>query len=143
MRKAAILEPRRAASTDGRAFHAQNLGYCPAGVSGSIESIEDPAGPVIALTGDIDVNSEADLGLAIVAAAGRGNRVVIDVSRTTMLDSRTMGVLATWAGRLRERGGGVSIVVVGGEVLRLFRTIGLEREFEFFDSREAAWGAAQ
>ena len=77
--------------------------------------------------------------VAIEDATGNGP-IVIDLSEATLVDSRTIGVLAGWHKTLRLTDGGLRLVAADPDLLRLFATIGLEREFEFFPSREAAFG---
>lgn len=104
----------------------------------SIEVQVAANGPVIAVLGDADLMSADALYAAIEEAAGAHDRIVVDLSGATLLDSRTIGVLAGWVERLRGRGATMPIVCDDANVLRLFATIGLDREFEFFASRDDA-----
>lgn len=94
---------------------------------------------MVAIAGDADVSSADGLNAAIEEATGNGP-IVIDLSEATLVDSRTIGVLAGWHKTLRLTDGGLRLVATDPDLLRLFATIGLEREFEFFPSREAAFG---
>lgn len=105
----------------------------------SITVLDVPLGRVVAIAGDADVSSADDLNAAIEEATGNGP-IVIDLSEATLVDSRTIGVLAGWHKTLRLTDGGLRLVATDPDLLRLFATIGLEREFEFFPSREAAFG---
>ena len=94
---------------------------------------------MVAIEGDADVSSADDLDAAIREATGDGP-IVIDLSEATLIDSRTIGVLAGWQKTLRLTDGGLRLVADDPDLLRIFATIGLEREFEFHPSREAAFG---
>lgn len=90
------------------------------------------------MSGDADLTAAATLDSAIERAAEEHERIMVDLSRATLLDSRTIGVLAGWVDKLRSRGAKLPIVCADANVLRLFTTIGLDREFEFFATRDAA-----
>lgn len=81
-----------------------------------------------------------DLDSAIGEARAGRDRVVVDLDGVTLMDSRTIGVLVTWAQRLSVEGASMPIVCSEENVLRLFRTMGLDRELEFFPSRDAVFG---
>ena len=103
----------------------------------SIRSFTHPYGPVVAVTGDADVGAAAALEAALQAASDAGHvRIMVDLTGATLLDSRTIGVLAGWTARLTGRGGGLPIVCPDPNILGLLRRIGLERSFELFGSRE-------
>jgi anti-sigma B factor antagonist len=111
----------------------------------SIRSQSGPADSVIALSGDADAAAAVELDAAIgatVGAADAGSLVIIDLAEANFLDSRTIGVLATWQARIRSSGGRMAVVQAGPDMMRLFRMIGLEQTFEFFPTREAAAGSA-
>lgn len=93
-------------------------------------------GPVIVISGDADANAAAALDAAIETAAASHDLVIVDLNSATMVDSRTIGVLAGWVTKLRARGGNLPIVCADTNILRLFRTIGLTQWFDFYDSRE-------
>jgi anti-sigma B factor antagonist len=101
---------------------------------------EATGGTVVSVAGDADLNSADELRGALDDAAARGGPVVIDLADATLLDSRTIGVLATAAKRLRDEGRAMPIACADENVLRLFSTIGLEAEFEFHPTVDAALG---
>lgn len=107
----------------------------------SIRSQSGPAGSVIVISGDADAAAAAELDAAIGGSDGAGNPgslVIIDLAEASLLDSRTIGVLATWQARIRASGGRMAVVGARPDMMRLFRVIGLEQTFEFFATREAA-----
>ena len=94
--------------------------------------------PIVVVTGDADVNAAPAVEAAIARAAETHDRVIVDLNGATLIDSRTIGVLAGWVSKLRSRGGDLPIVCGTLDIVRLFRTIGLEQSFEFHDTREEA-----
>lgn len=94
------------------------------------------------IVGDADLTFAPAIDGALEAAAADHDRVIINLEGATLIDSRTIGVLADWVERLRARGGDMPIVCAGPDILRLFRTIGLEGSFSFFPTPEAAAEAA-
>jgi len=107
----------------------------------SITIQEASAASIIVITGDADLNSADLLRAAIEKARSGGQRIVIDLTGATLIDSRTIGVLAGCAQAQRSRGSTMPIVCEDPNILRLFSTIGLEREFDFFPTHEAALAA--
>ena len=104
----------------------------------SVELQEGGETPVVVVRGDADVNAAPAVDAAIAGAATSHIRVIVDLNEVSLIDSRTIGVLARWVGELRARGGDLPIVCGTEDVIRLFRTIGLEQSFEFFPTRVAA-----
>jgi anti-anti-sigma factor len=102
--------------------------------------MEATGGTIVSVAGDADLNSADDLRGALSDAATRDGAVVIDLADATLLDSRTIGVLATVAKQLREEGRQMPIAGADENVQRLFSTIGLESEFEFHPTVDAALG---
>lgn len=94
--------------------------------------------PIVVVAGDADVNAAPAVEAAIAGAAETHDRVIVDLNGATLIDSRTIGVLAGWASKLRSRGGDLPIVCETPDIVRLFRTIGLEHSFEFHATRQAA-----
>jgi anti-anti-sigma factor len=108
----------------------------------SVRVDRDSGECVVVVRGDADLTTTNALSAALEECAGSSARVIVDLAETTLLDSRTIGVLLSWAERLRGRDGALCMVAANPDVRRLFSTIGLDREFEFFETRaEAAAGA--
>ena len=101
---------------------------------------EAAEGTVVSVAGDADLNSADQLREALAVAAERDGTVVVDLAEATLLDSRTIGVLATVAQRLRGEGRALRVACADANVLRLFSTIGLEGEFDFRPTVDAALG---
>ena len=91
------------------------------------------------MAGDADLNSADQLREALDDASARGGTVVVDLADATLLDSRTIGVLASAADRLRGEGRPLRVACADANVLRLFSTLGLEGEFDFHPTLDAAF----
>jgi anti-anti-sigma factor len=107
-------------------------------MKGSVELQGDPGKQTIVVSGDADLTSAPDLQRALDKACDQGDRVVVDLDGASLIDSRTIGVLAGCSEVLRDRGGELAIVCSVPDLLRLFRTIGLEGSFSFYPTRAAA-----
>ena len=98
----------------------------------------DSQGCVVVAAGDIDMNVADQLEAALEEASGDLPSVIVDLTDATMLDSRAIGILLAWTGRLQRVDGGLAIAGASPDVRRLFATIGLEREFHFHATRDEA-----
>jgi stage II sporulation protein AA (anti-sigma F factor antagonist) len=97
-----------------------------------------PEGDTVEVSGCADLNSADDLDAAIDSLASSHQRVLVDLDQVTLLDSRIIAVLMSWMSRLRARGGDLPIVCSNPNVHRIFKLMGLDREFEFLRSRPGA-----
>jgi anti-sigma B factor antagonist len=112
----------------------------------SIRTESSPVGPVIAVGGEADAGASPALDDALrevllkaLAEGGAETRtIIVDLSETLLVDSRTIGVLAKWIEQLRSRGWQMPIVCAEPNLLRLFRLIGLEDVFDFRATRQEA-----
>ena len=117
-------------------------------MSHSIQSESDPAGHVIAVTGEADASASPGLddalrGAVLSAVADGGERtIIVDLSEASFVDSRTIGVLVSWSEQLEPKGWRMPIVCTDPKMLGLFGVLGLEATFDFFDSREEAAAGA-
>ena len=119
-------------------FGRHTSGVICRSMSGSVENHQGPGGrPLIRVEGDADVTVAPALDEAIEEAAAGQSVVIVDLSEATLIDSRTIGVLANWVEKLRAAGGDLPLVGASADILRLFRTIGLEGSFNFFPTPEA------
>jgi anti-anti-sigma factor len=100
-----------------------------------------PAGPVIALSGQLDLNSAAELTEAIselVASTG-GARLILDLAGLTFWDS--FGLAALLRAQSRVSAGAVARLVlrdVPAPLLHELRATGLSKRFTFADGTEQA-----
>ena len=112
-------------------------------MSYSIRTQPDESGCVVEVNGDIDSAASDTLEGALEAAAGVGevnSPVIVDLSGTNFLDSRSIGILADWQARMRASGGRLALAGARPEVVRLFEMIGLDHAFEFYDDVALARG---
>ena len=107
----------------------------------SITIHDEPRGAIVVVEGDADLNSADILRGELERALSGRDQVLVDLTGTTLLDSRTIGVLAAAIEKLRDAGRTMPIVSDDANVLRLFATLGLDSEFSFYPSREAAFAA--
>ena len=93
---------------------------------------------VLAVAGEVDIATSADLRTAIEAAGARAFEVWVDLSDTTFMDSSGLHAMAE--ARARLIGAKIRFVVVcpEGPVLRALTLTGLDRIFEIHASRRAA-----
>ena len=92
---------------------------------------------MIVVSGDADLMVAPELDRCLGVIADDRDVAIVNLDGATLIDSRTIGVLADWAQTLRARGGDLAIVCSAPDVLRLFRTIGLEGSFSFYPTRAA------
>ena len=109
-------------------------------MSHAIRSEHGPFGQVVSVSGDVDTHAAGALAEAIerAAAVATDQVVILDLTTTNFVDSRTIGVLVDWSTRLAALGGRMPIVCSDENMLRLFRQIGLERSLDLHDSLESA-----
>jgi anti-sigma B factor antagonist len=94
---------------------------------------------VVAVTGEIDLFTAPDFKQHVSAPidAGVGN-VVVDLSKTTFIDSSSLGVLIGAHRRLKLRGGSLVIVCDNDSITRTFRITGLDGVFTLVASLDDA-----
>jgi anti-sigma B factor antagonist len=97
--------------------------------------------PVVVTPGDIDITNAAGLRTALVEAAGRGRKVVVDMSRTQFCDTAGIHALVTAYKRAGVDGGEVRVVVTSATVLRIFAVTGLDQVLPRFTSLDQALAA--
>jgi anti-anti-sigma factor len=97
------------------------------------------SGPFVTVSGDADLTVADELEAALERCAAESEQVVVDLSATTLLDSRVIGLLLACSERQRRDGRGpMTLIGAGPDVRRLFTTIGLDREFRFIDRPDGA-----
>ena len=90
----------------------------------SIDDIEvDATTHVVDVAGEVDLYSAPELKEHVLAAIDAGKtRIVVDLSRTTFIDSTTLGVLVGARKRLREYDGALAVVCADEDKLHLWLT---------------------
>ena len=91
--------------------------------------------------GEYDLSRERELALELSDAIGAGRPLVIDLSRTTFLDSTVLGVLLTAQQRCDLRGLGFAIALPEGSahtVSNGLRLLGIHRYARIFSTVDEA-----
>jgi anti-sigma B factor antagonist len=92
---------------------------------------------VLALEGAVDVYAAPEFKALFLRTIGQGaQRVVVDLTKTTFLDSTGLGVLVSGAKQAPK--GSLAIVCDDESMVHVFTIVGLDRIFGMFASRAAA-----
>ena len=85
---------------------------------------------VVAVAGEIDLFTAPDFKQHVAAPIDEGvTHVVVDLTKTTFIDSSSLGVLIGAHRRLKLRGGSLVIVCDNEAIIRTFRITGLDGVF--------------
>jgi anti-sigma B factor antagonist len=94
---------------------------------------------VIALSGEVDLYTAPEFKQELLDAISNGAKeVVVDFSKTTFIDSTTLGVLVGGVKRLRTNDGQLSLVCSDRNITKIFEITGLDRVFTIYPTREEA-----
>jgi anti-sigma B factor antagonist len=92
---------------------------------------------VLALEGAVDIHAAPEFKALFLRTIAQGARqIVIDLTKTTFLDSTGLGVLVSGAKQARK--GSLAIVCNDESMAHVFTMVGLDRIFTMFASRAAA-----
>ncbi len=90
----------------------------------------DSSGVVVTVTGDIDLFTTPDFKRAVAEAMSRDTEtLVIDLSRSTFMDSSSLGVLIGAHRKLARRGRPLIVVCDNEAILKVLRVTGLDGVF--------------
>jgi len=93
---------------------------------------------VLGVEGDLDLASAPSLKWALADAVGAGaNRLVVDLTLVSFIDSTALGVLVG-VHRSLDRGTRMAIVCSKPEVLNIFELTGLDGAFDIFGDFDSA-----
>lgn len=116
------------------AFHLWDLAVTFRVDSGNQENIA-----VLVATGELDLATVEILEAAVDTAINEGfNRIVIDLTAVSFMDSTGMRALLVTSQRLAEENGTLGVVLSGGPVARALAVTGVDRLLELFDNLAAA-----
>jgi len=90
---------------------------------------------VVTLDGELDCQTAPELAEALLDAAGKGRRVVIDLSRLQFIDSSGLHVLMS--GAAAENGRRI-VVCPPGNVARVLSIVRAEEALSLYEELEAA-----
>ena len=103
-----------------------------------------PDAYVISLTGEIDLYTAPEFKQQLLEVIGEGaNHVIVDLTKTTFIDSTTLGVLVGGLRRLRAHDGHLSIVCSDPNITKIFEITGLDRVFAIYPTRDEAVAALE
>jgi anti-sigma B factor antagonist len=94
---------------------------------------------VISLSGEVDLYTAPEFKQQLLDAIAKGaQEVIVDFSKTTFIDSTTLGVLVGGVKRLRTNDGQLSLVCSDRNITKIFEITGLDRVFTIYPTREEA-----
>lgn len=96
---------------------------------------------VLEVQGEVDLYTSSQLRDAILRLTEEGeNRIVIDLTNVSFMDSSGLGILVAALKRARERGGEVALVFGEGSVQKILGITGLDKVFPTHSSVGEATG---
>jgi anti-sigma B factor antagonist len=102
----------------------------------------EPDTAFIDLVGEVDLYTAPQFKEALAECIeAQATRVVIDMTRTTFIDSTVLGVLVGGLRRLRPAGGEMALVITSRDLAKIFEITGLNRVFIMAESRDEALSA--
>jgi anti-sigma B factor antagonist len=94
---------------------------------------------VIALSGEVDLYTAPEFKQQLLDVIAKGaTDVVVDFTKTTFIDSTTLGVLVGGVKRLRAQDGRLSLVCSDRNITKIFEITGLDRVFTIYPTRDEA-----
>jgi anti-sigma B factor antagonist len=104
----------------------------------------EPTVRIVTPVGEIDAHTAPHLRSAIVETLenARIEHLVVDLSRTSFLDSSALGVLVGALKRMREREGRLDIVLPSSHARRIFEITALDRVLTLHETRAGALAAS-
>ena len=94
---------------------------------------------VIALGGEVDLYTAPEFKQQLLDVIAKGAKdVVVDFTRTTFIDSTTLGVLVGGVKRLRTNDGQLSLICSDRNITKIFEITGLDRVFTIYPTRDKA-----
>lgn len=99
---------------------------------------------IVGLSGDIDLSAIVAVRSAFHEVLGDGwNRVIVDLSEVTFLDSAALGIMIGLHRRSREAGGACVLANLQPPAIRLVAATGLDSVFAIASDIETACAVAQ
>src|SRR3954465_12682459 len=103
------------------------------------EDMLDDDRHLVAVRGDLDLHTAPELREALSRAIDEGrNRLVVDLTETSYMDSSGLTALVVPPKRLRKRGGQLVVVNVDPSIGRTFEITGLHLLFPLVRERSEA-----
>jgi len=102
------------------------------------ERVGDGLG-IVALSGEVDIYTAPRFKECMLELLDAGlDRLVVDLTGVTFIDSTALGVLIGGVRRVNSAGGAIALVVTNRAVERVLSITGLDRVFTIHATREAA-----
>ncbi len=96
---------------------------------------------VVAVSGEVDLFTAPEFKQRVMAPIAAGiDRVIVDLTETTFIDSSSLGALIGAHRRLQQRGGTLVIACDNEAILKTFRITGLDGVFTIVNSVQAGLG---
>ena len=94
---------------------------------------------VVVVAGELDLYTAPELRERLARVdEGGAERVVLDLSEVTLVDSMALGVLLGAKKRLATHAGAIDLVVSKSDIRRIFEITMLDRVFDLHGSQEEA-----
>ena len=97
----------------------------------------EPRASVVVATGELDAFVEEDL-VGVFEETARAERIVVDLSGVSFLDSTALGVLVRAVRAVDSRGAAIRVVLPHGTARRIFEITTLDRVLPVASSRRHA-----
>ncbi|MBL6958668.1 MAG: STAS domain-containing protein [Rhodospirillales bacterium] len=91
---------------------------------------------VIALEGDVDLESSPEARKVLLDCVGRKSPIFVDLSGVSYIDSSGVASLVEALQTARKAGFGMSLVAVSQDALRVLQLAHLDKIFPIFDTLE-------
>lgn len=104
-----------------------------------IETLRKDGVTTLVVSGEVDAKEKQEVGNAVRDLLAKGEtRIVFDFAKVTYMGSTGVGCLLAAQKDAAAKSGGVAIVSPPPTLKKMFQTLGLERAFPIYDTREAA-----
>jgi len=104
-----------------------------------IESLRGDGVATIVVSGDVDSAEKAAVGKVVREILDRGeSRIIFDFEKVTFLGSSGVSCLVAARKDAMAKSGGVALVNPSPMIRKVLHTLGFEREFPVYATREAA-----
>jgi anti-sigma B factor antagonist len=103
-----------------------------------LESAEQNGWSIVRAEGELDVATSPRLREALIEAIRDNPNVVVDLTRTTFIDSTGLGVLVGALRRVNDADGSLRLVCTNRGILRVFEITGLVDVFGIYGDLDLA-----
>jgi anti-sigma B factor antagonist len=95
---------------------------------------DDGPWKVLEVDGELDLHTSTALRDRLFALVDKGaSRVAVDLSAVPFMDSSSLGVLVVGLKRLREQGGELALIGVGGSPRKVLSITGMDGVFAIYE----------